>query len=67
MLDNAWDWTERVHHLGGPFRVHLMNHLSVIGWLRYSKSSRVVQITQRGIVELNKQFGVDITSIEITN
>ncbi|MHC3124694.1 helix-turn-helix transcriptional regulator [Acinetobacter sp. XS-4] len=61
------DWTERVHHLGGPLGVHLMNHLSVIGWLRYSKSSRAVQITQRGIVELNKQLGVDITSIDIIN
>jgi DNA-binding transcriptional ArsR family regulator len=61
------DWTERVHHLGGPLGVQLMNQLSVIGWLRYSKSSRAVQITQKGITELNKQLGVDVTSIEIIN
>lgn len=52
------DWTERVPHLGGPLGVHLLAALCAKDWLRVSKSSRVVMVTPKGWVELERSLGV---------
>jgi DNA-binding transcriptional ArsR family regulator len=59
------DWTERTHHLAGPLGVQFMNVLCSAGWLRHSKSSRVIQITPKGWAGLKEQLGVDERSVAL--
>jgi DNA-binding transcriptional ArsR family regulator len=54
------DWTEREHHLAGPLGVQFMSVLCANGWLRRSKSSRAVEVTPKGLMELNAQLGVQM-------
>ncbi|MDL2201325.1 MULTISPECIES: ArsR/SmtB family transcription factor [Brucella] len=58
------DWTERVHHLGGPLGVQFMATLCANGWLRRSRSSRAVAVTPKGSAELKRQLGVEITELK---
>ena len=53
------DWTERQHHLAGPLGVQLLTALCAKGWLRRSKSSRVVEVTPKGFVGLKEELGVE--------
>src|SRR5690606_15709976 len=48
------DWTERTHHLAGPLGTRLMATLIQNGWIRRSDSSRVVVVTQKGWMELQR-------------
>ncbi len=57
------DWTERTHHLAGPLGVEFMNVLCSAGWLRRSKSSRVIQVTPKGWSGLKKQLGIEEISV----
>lgn len=52
------DWTERVHHLAGPLAVQFMATLCANGWLRRSKSSRVVTVTPKGWIEFRRTLDV---------
>jgi hypothetical protein len=54
------DWTERSHHLAGPLGAGLLRALCDKGWLRRSRSSRLVQITPEGHAGLKAQLGVDV-------
>jgi DNA-binding transcriptional ArsR family regulator len=53
------DWTEREHHLAGPLGVQFMSLLCANGWLRRSKLSRAVRVTEKGWVGLKEQLGVE--------
>ena len=53
------DWTERSHHLAGPLGVAFLERLCAAGWLRRSRSSRAVQLTPRGRLELKERLGVE--------
>jgi predicted transcriptional regulator len=53
------DWTERSHHLAGPLGAELLRTLCAAGWMRRSKDSRVVQVTQKGWVELKHRLNLD--------
>ena len=53
------DWTEREHHLGGPLGVQLMSALCSHGWMRRTKTSRVVQVTPQGWDALKEQLGIE--------
>ena len=55
------DWTERRHHLAGPLGVQFMDVLCSNGWLRRSKSSRIVTVTPKGWAGLKAQLGIDET------
>jgi DNA-binding transcriptional ArsR family regulator len=52
------DWTERTHHLAGPLGVQFMAALYANGWLRRSKSTRAVEVTQKGWIEFKRSLGV---------
>jgi len=52
------DWTERVHHLGGPLGVQLLTALCERQWLRRAKASRRILVTALGATELKTQLGV---------
>jgi DNA-binding transcriptional ArsR family regulator len=54
------DWTEREHHLAGPLGVQFMGALCTNGWLRRSKSSRAIEVTPKGSMELRAQLGVQV-------
>jgi len=52
------DWSERHHHLAGPLGVQFMAVLCANGWLRRSKSSRIVTVTPKGWIEIRRTLGV---------
>ena len=60
------DWTERVHHLAGPLGVQFMATLCANGWLRRSKSSRVVTITPKGWIEFKRTLGVTEDAVNLS-
>jgi DNA-binding transcriptional ArsR family regulator len=53
------DWTERTYHLAGPLGAAVLHILCARGWLRRSKTTRAVQITSIGRMELKRHLGVD--------
>ena len=53
------DWTERSHHLAGPLGAAFLSALCEKGWLRRSRSSRAVDVTPKGQVELKRALDVD--------
>lgn len=53
------DWTERLHHVGGPLGVELTRVLCANGWLRRSRQSRAMRITPKGYAELKRHLGID--------
>lgn len=53
------DWTERRHHLAGPLGVQFMAVLCSSGWLRRSKPSRIIHVTQKGWHELKYHLNLD--------
>lgn len=58
------DWTERFHHIGGLLGAQLMVRLSELGWLKYSRETRAVEITPKGIAELKQKLDVDINAMK---
>lgn len=54
------DWTERQHHLAGPLGVQFMRLLGANGWIRRSRSSRVVELTPKGRAGLRQRLGVQV-------
>ncbi|GAB2908395.1 ArsR/SmtB family transcription factor [Paralcaligenes ginsengisoli] len=57
------DWTERSHHLAGPLGVQFMATLCASGWLRRSKSSRLIRVTPQGWAGFKEQLGIDSQSV----
>lgn len=53
------DWTERLHHVGGPLGVEFMHVLCANGWLRRSRETRAMRITPKGYAELKRHLGID--------
>ncbi len=52
------DWTERLHHVGGPLGVTLLAHLTKAGWVAVRPDTRALRITLRGREGLDRQLGV---------
>jgi DNA-binding transcriptional ArsR family regulator len=57
------DWTERVHHVGGPLGVRLLQAMCGKGWLRRTPGSRLVVVTPSGRDAFKAQFGFDQISL----
>ena len=57
------DWTERAHHLAGPLGTRLMAALCERDWLRRSPASRVVTVTPKGWIELERSLGLTEAAI----
>jgi DNA-binding transcriptional ArsR family regulator len=57
------DWTERRHHLAGPLGRQLMTRMCDAGWLRRATTSRAVQVTPKGMLELRRELGVDAAPV----
>ena len=53
------DWTERSRHLAGPLGAAFMRALCDKGWLRRSRTSRAVDVTPKGQLELKRALDVD--------
>jgi len=53
------DWTERSHHLAGPLGVQFMAAMCDCGWLRRSRSTRLIKVTPAGWQGLAQQLGVE--------
>ncbi|WP_251862941.1 winged helix-turn-helix domain-containing protein [Achromobacter sp. Marseille-Q4962] len=57
------DWTERFHHLGGPLGVRLLETLCAHGWLRRSRTPRVLTVTPKGWAEFGRTLGLTEESV----
>jgi len=66
LVRQCLDWTERRHHLAGPLGVQLMAVLCSSGWLRRSKPSRIIQVTQKGWRELKYHLNIDESNAAFT-
>ena len=53
------DWTERSHHLAGPLGAAFLRALCDEGWLRRSRTSRAVDVTPKGQLELKRALDID--------
>ena len=59
------DWTERQHHLAGPLGVALLALLCDRGWMRRTRTSRAVQVTPRGWLDLRERLGLTPESLAV--
>jgi DNA-binding transcriptional ArsR family regulator len=55
------DWTEQRHHLSGGLGRGLLERLTELGWIRSSRSTRAVEITDAGSEGLRDTFDIDLT------
>ncbi len=53
------DWTGRSHHLAGPLGAAFLRALCEKGWLRRSRTSRAVDVTPKGQLELKRALDID--------
>ncbi len=54
------DWSEQRHHLAGALGAALAERMLELGWISQARSSRAVQITDRGYAGLRETFGLDL-------
>jgi DNA-binding transcriptional ArsR family regulator len=54
------DWSERKHHLAGSVGAALLQQMEAMDWVRRSKQSRAVKITNKGQKELYGYFHIMI-------
>ena len=54
------DWTEQCHHLSGGLGRGLLDRLTELEWIRPSRSSRAVEITDAGSQGLRHTFDIDL-------
>jgi hypothetical protein len=54
------DWTEQRHHLSGGLGRGLLERLTELGWIRSSRSTRAVEITDAGSEGLRHTFDIDL-------
>jgi DNA-binding transcriptional ArsR family regulator len=52
------DWSERRNHLAGALGSALADHLFELGWIKRTRESRAVRVTDLGKRELKRQFGI---------
>jgi DNA-binding transcriptional ArsR family regulator len=55
------DWTEQRHHLSGGLGRGLLDRLIDLNWIRPSRSTRAVEITDAGLLGLRETFDIDLT------
>ncbi|MFG2546323.1 ArsR/SmtB family transcription factor [Streptomyces sp. NPDC048594] len=55
------DWSEHQHHLAGGLGAVLTARLFALDWVRWGRSPRVVNLTDRGTHGLKRTLGVIIT------
>jgi hypothetical protein len=53
------DWTERSHHLAGRLGSAFLRALCEKNWLRRSRTSRAVEVTPKGQLELKHALDID--------
>ncbi|HLR65550.1 MAG TPA: winged helix-turn-helix domain-containing protein [Virgibacillus sp.] len=53
------DWTERKHHIAGPFALAITKRLLDLGWIQEGSIRRSIQVTEIGRFEIWNEFGFD--------
>ena len=54
------DWTERRHHLSGPFATELMRHVLAKDWLQRQPAARALILTETGKAGFHRHMGLEI-------
>ncbi|HBI06488.1 MAG TPA: hypothetical protein DDY48_05220 [Erwinia persicina] len=54
------DWSERCFHVGGYVGAALFQHGEKQGWLTRTPGYRVVKLTAKGRLQLNKHFSLSL-------
>jgi len=57
------DWTERRPHLAGRLAAHLLECFFKDGWIARIPGTRAVRITQHGLREFERQYGLNLTPV----
>jgi DNA-binding transcriptional ArsR family regulator len=60
------DWTERRHHLAGRVGASLTKRLFDLGWISRAERTRVVHVTDPGLLGFESVFGLRLNSINAT-
>jgi hypothetical protein len=55
------DWPEQRHHVSGGLGRCLLERLTELGWIRSSRSTPAVEITDAGSEGLRDTFDIDLT------
>ncbi|UWR03777.1 metalloregulator ArsR/SmtB family transcription factor [Ruegeria conchae] len=58
------DWTERRHHISGPFATTIMKKALDAGWLERRTGSRALTITDKGFSAFKRIFGLSRTELQ---
>ncbi len=61
------DWTEQRHQLAGSLGAAIGDRLLELGWIRRSRTSRAVQLTDAGTAGLATTFGVHPENTSVTS
>ena len=59
------DWSERRPHLAGRLAAHLLDRFLEQGWIVRLPETRAVRITQRGLRQFEKHYGVSLKAIAL--
>ncbi|MCB2294537.1 hypothetical protein LGK95_13565 [Clostridium algoriphilum] len=56
----CYDWSENSYHIAGKLGYTLANGLIKLCWIKKSTISRELKITQKGKVNLYKNFDIEL-------
>jgi DNA-binding transcriptional ArsR family regulator len=56
----CFDWSERLHHIGGELGRAITQRLIDLGWLSHHRRCRATLVTAAGVSGLRETFGVDL-------
>jgi hypothetical protein len=59
------DWSEQRHHLAGALGAAIADRMFELDWLRRSRSSRAVRLTERGGEGLRDAFGLELEAAAV--
>jgi|SRR5579871_1861073 len=54
------DWSERRPHLAGRLAAQLLDSFFKLGWIVRMRNTRAVRITEKGLRELERQYGINL-------
>ena len=57
------DWSEQKPHLAGRMAAFLLDHFFRNGWIARIRDTRAVRITDKGLREFERQYGLNLKSV----
>jgi hypothetical protein len=54
------DWTEQLPHLAGRLAAQMLQSFFQLGWIARIRDTRAVRVTDRGLREFERQYGLNL-------